>query len=80
MPYFNTNNKELAINFVNLINKKLGYSGAKYFERIEPEFIKKYGLYRAGLNMGQSVKTGIDPKVGSMFTEEEIIELLKNND
>ena len=80
MPYFNTNNKELAVSFVNHINEKLGYNGAKYFERVKPEFIEKYGLYRTGLNMGQSTKTGIDPKIGSMFTEEEIKELLKQND
>ena len=80
MPYFNTNNKELAVGFVNHINKKLGYNGAKYFERVKPEFIEKYGLYRTGLNMGQSAKTGIDPKIGSMFTEEDVIELLKQND
>lgn len=80
MPYFNTNNKELAVGFVSLINKKLGYNGAKYFERDKPEFIEKYGLYRTGLNVGQSMKTGIEPKLGSMFTEKEIIELLKQND
>ena len=80
MPYFNTNNRELAVSFVNHINEKLGYNGAKYFERVDPKFIEKYGLYRTGLNMGQSAKTGIDPKIGSMFTEEEIKELLKQND
>ncbi|MDA3840573.1 MAG: hypothetical protein PF572_05800 [Patescibacteria group bacterium] len=79
MPYFNTNDKELANNFVNLINKKLGYNGAVYFVRVKPEFIEKYGLYRTGLNMGQATKTGIDPKLGSGFTEEEVIELLKDN-
>ncbi len=30
--------------------------------------------------MGQASRTGIDPKVGSMFTEEEVRELLKQND
>ena len=79
MPYFNTNNKELATKFVDFINKKLGYNGAKFFARYEIRFIEKYGEYRVGLNVGQSMKTGIDPKLGSMFTEEEIIELLKNN-
>ena len=77
MPYFNTNNKELAIGFVNHINKKLGYNGAKYFERVKPEFIEKYGLYRTGLNVGQSMKTEIEPKIGCGFTEKEIIELLE---
>lgn len=80
MPYFETNNKKLAIGFINLINKKLGYKGAKYSERTNPISIKKYGLYRTGLNMGQASRTGIDPKVGSMFTEEEVRELLKQND
>ncbi len=79
MPYFNTNNKNLATGFVNHINKKLGYSGAKFFIRVKPEFIEKYGLYRTGLNVGQSMKLKIEPKLGSMFTEEEIIELLKND-
>ena len=80
MPYFNTNNKELAVDFVNLINKKLGYNGAKFYTRYDIKFIRKYGLYRIGLNIGQGVKTKIEPKIGSMFTEEEIIELLKTND
>jgi len=78
MPYFNTNNKELAIGFVNLINKRLGHDGAKYFERVKPEFIEKYGLYRTGLNVGQSIKLGIEPENGgSGFCEDEIIRLLE---
>ncbi len=85
MPYLNTNNVELAIGFHDHINKKLlekkGYMGAKFTSRVDEKFIKKYGKFRIGLNDFQSPLLGIAPQNGGgMFTEEEIIELLKQND
>ncbi|MDD3281607.1 MAG: hypothetical protein PHC83_08570 [Bacteroidales bacterium] len=85
MPYLNTNSLDLAVGFYDYINKKLlekkGYMGAKFTSRIDEKFIEKYGKFRIGLNDYQSPLLGITPKNGSgMFTEEEIIELLKQND
>ena len=85
MPYLNTNNVDVAINFYDHINKKLlekkGYMGAKFTSRVEKKYIEKYGKFRIGLNDYQSPLLSIVPKNGSgMFSEEKVIELLKQND
>ena len=79
MAYFNTNNKDLAYGLYGLINRLLGYRGAKFFKRDEDVFIKKYGLYRVGLNNHQEEKINLSPKEGSMFNEEEVRDILRFN-
>lgn len=82
MPYFNTNDVDLAIKFLDHINQALfklkGYTGAQFTSRIEPEYIAKYGKYRVGLNNGQATNTGIN-SFGSMFTEEEVKKFLNGD-
>ena len=83
MPYFNTNNIDLAVDFCDYINKKMlelrGYQCAKLTSRIEQDSIDTYGKYRVGLNVVQSEALGLEPENSSLFTENEIIVLLNNN-
>lgn len=81
MPYFNTNNIELAVGFADCINKKMqklkGYKCAKFFSRIEDQYVEKYGKYRVGLNMWQSEFLEIAPSVASMFSEDDVKKILE---
>ncbi|NCN25428.1 hypothetical protein COT94_01950 [Candidatus Falkowbacteria bacterium CG10_big_fil_rev_8_21_14_0_10_37_14] len=80
MPYFNTKDVNLAIKFLDYINQALfnlkGYTGAKFTSRIEPVYIDKHGKYKVELNNGQAINTKIEPKNGTMFTEDEVEQLL----
>jgi hypothetical protein len=80
MPYFNTNNENLAQEICDYLNKRLGYDGIYYFTRKNSFYAKKDGKHQVKINQGQAMKLNIEPKIGCKFTEEEIIELLKQND
>ncbi|PJC01949.1 MAG: hypothetical protein CO073_02040 [Candidatus Komeilibacteria bacterium CG_4_9_14_0_8_um_filter_36_9] len=80
MPYFNTNSETLAKKLCACLNKQLGYNGVYYFTRKNLFYANKYGKHQVKINKGQAMKLNIDPKIGCEFTEEEIIELLKQND
>ena len=84
MPYFNTNDYQLAIDFHDHINRKMlrlkKYMCAKFTSRVEEQYIAKYGKYRIGINMWQSEFLNLMPSNGgSMFSEEDVNNILAKN-
>jgi len=83
MPYFDTDNLNLALNFLDHINIKMdklkGYKCAKFSSRIEQQYIDKFGKYRIGINMWQSSFLNITPSKGSMFSEEDVKKYVLHN-
>ena len=83
IPYFNTNESQLAIDFHDHINRKMlklkGYMCAKFTSRVDEKYIEKYGKYRIGINMWQSDFLQIKPTAGSMFSEHDVKNMLATN-
>lgn len=83
MPYFNTNNFELAEKFSKYIDTKMlqkrRYTCAKFTIRIVPEFIAKNGKYCVAINIGQCDALELVPINGTRFTDEEVATLLADS-